>query len=284
MTSRGASQFVDRDLSIRLEHAEGRGSAAFVDARRELEPGSIAEWTSVDGAYAMFDGPDSPLTQTFGLGLGSRVVSDSLDRLELFFRERSSPTCHEVSPLAGESVFEELQDRGYRAIELTSVMFRELQPGTPPSSPSGASTSRLRTRRIDHDEADIWAATAAAGWRLEAPELVGFLEGIGRVNARRADASCFLAECDGQPAAAGLLCVNDGVALLAGASTRPEMRRRGAQNALLDARLDFARAAECDVAMMCARPGSASQRNAERQGFRIAYTRIKWELRAGSDV
>ena len=29
-----------------------------------------------------------------------------------------------------------------------------------------------------------------------------------------------------------------------------------------------------------AAPGSASQRNAERQGFRIAYTRIKWMLEA----
>jgi hypothetical protein len=30
--------------------------------------------------------------------------------------------------------------------------------------------------------------------------------------------------------------------------------------------------------MMGALPGSASQRNAERNGFRIAYTRIKWRL------
>jgi len=29
---------------------------------------------------------------------------------------------------------------------------------------------------------------------------------------------------------------------------------------------------------MGALPGSASQRNAERNGFRIAYTRIKWRL------
>lgn len=30
--------------------------------------------------------------------------------------------------------------------------------------------------------------------------------------------------------------------------------------------------------MMGAQPGSASQRNAERQGFRVAYTRVKWGL------
>jgi len=34
----------------------------------------------------------------------------------------------------------------------------------------------------------------------------------------------------------------------------------------------------CDLAVMCAEAGSASQRNAERQGFRIAYTRTKWRL------
>jgi hypothetical protein len=28
--------------------------------------------------------------------------------------------------------------------------------------------------------------------------------------------------------------------------------------------------------MMAAAPGGVSQRNAEREGFRIAYTRIKW--------
>jgi predicted acetyltransferase len=70
------------------------------------------------------------------------------------------------------------------------------------------------------------------------------------------------------------------VALLAGASTIPESRRQGAQLALLDNRLRYAAEQGCDLAMMCALPGSASQRNAERQGFRIAYTRIKWRLGA----
>jgi hypothetical protein len=30
--------------------------------------------------------------------------------------------------------------------------------------------------------------------------------------------------------------------------------------------------------MMGAAPGSVSQRNAEKNGFRIAYTRTKWQL------
>jgi GNAT superfamily N-acetyltransferase len=68
------------------------------------------------------------------------------------------------------------------------------------------------------------------------------------------------------------------VALLAGASTIPAARRQGAQLALLEARLRHAADEGCDLAMIGAQPGSASQRNAERHGFRIAYTRIKWSL------
>jgi predicted acetyltransferase len=87
-----------------------------------------------------------------------------------------------------------------------------------------------------------------------------------------------MAEKDGQPIATAALFMHAGTALLAGASTVPEGRRQGAQNALLDTRLRTAAANGCNVAMMVAAPGSSSQRNAERQGFRIAYTRTKWQL------
>ena len=40
--------------------------------------------------------------------------------------------------------------------------------------------------------------------------------------------------------------------------------------------------AQSTVAMVCAEPGSSSQRNAERHGFRVAYTRTKWELTKSS--
>ena len=75
-----------------------------------------------------------------------------------------------------------------------------------------------------------------------------------------------------------MLAVHGGVAVLAGASKRPAWRRRGAQTALLAARLRQARQIGCDLAMICARPGSDSHRNAERRGFQVAYTRIKWHL------
>ena len=44
----------------------------------------------------------------------------------------------------------------------------------------------------------------------------------------------------------------------------------------MKARLEYAVEMGCDLAMIGTEPGSGSQRNAQRQGFRIAYTRIKW--------
>lgn len=77
--------------------------------------------------------------------------------------------------------------------------------------------------------------------------------------------------------ATGLIVCHNDVALLAGASTLPAYRGRGVQNALLHARLAYAVANNCDVAMVVTEPGSPSQRNAERNGFRVAYTRTQWQ-------
>ncbi len=268
--------FVDRSLAERLEHAEAMGGVGFVEARMALEPRHGATWIERDGAYAMFDGPGSPVTQTFGLGLQSLLKAEDLDALEQFFFERGADVCHEVSPLAGVEVFSTLASRGYTPIELTSVMFQPI--GDTTLHKSGADWPEVNVRQISLDEADMFAITAAKGWS-EMPELRSFLEGFGRVMASRLDGPCFVAERDGVPIATGVLALSNGVALLAGASTIPEYRRQGAQLALLDARLRLAVSKGCDIAMMCAAPGSASQRNAERHGFRIAYTRVKWQLK-----
>ena len=92
--------FADTTLARRLERAEAHSNARFVEARAKLFPESGARWIEVAGAYAMFDTPSSPLTQTFGLGVFDKVTSVELESLEKFFQERQAPVYHEVSPLA----------------------------------------------------------------------------------------------------------------------------------------------------------------------------------------
>jgi GNAT superfamily N-acetyltransferase len=78
---------------------------------------------------------------------------------------------------------------------------------------------------------------------------------------------------NGEIAGGASLRMDGGVALLCGAATLPAHRRRGVQTALLLSRLDLAREAGCDVAVVTTQPGSKSQENVQRQGFQLLYTR-----------
>lgn len=271
MAVHAPTMFSDIALARRLERAEAFSNADFVDTRARIDPESGATWIEVAGAYAMYDGISSPLTQTFGLGLFGDVGEEELDRIEDFYEGHGAPVFHEVSPLADPRLLPLLGARGYRPVELTSAMFRPI--GAAPAAQGG--NDEIRVRLTGAEDWELWADTAARGWS-EFPELSALMYEIGNVTAQRRGGLCFLAELDGRAIATGLLVLHEGVALLGGASTIPEGRRQGAQSALLESRLRHAAENGCDLAMICAQPGSASQRNAERQGFRIAYTRIKW--------
>ena len=267
--------FADRALSRRLERAEGHACAQFAEARRHLFPQSRAEWIECAGAYAVFDGVDSPVTQTFGLGVFEEATATALDTIEGFFRDRGAPVFHEVSPHAGIATLDLLCARDYRPIEISNVMYRSIELSDRQLPPN------IAVRVVGSHEADLWSNISARGWAQEHPELRSFLLEVGKISCARKDTFCFLAEIDDQPSAAGVLCVHNGIALLGGAATVSEFRRRGLQGALLHERMRYAAGYGCDLAMMVALPGSDSQRNAERRGFHIAYTRTKWQLQTG---
>ena len=299
--------FASRELSQSLELAEAIGSSRFVEARARVFPDSGATWIEVAGARAMYDGTTSPLTQTFGLGLFQPATAADLDAIEAFYAERGAAVFHEVSPLADAGLPALLAGRGYRPCEFTSVMYRPIDlgglkapvdpaglearatpagdpamtpDGGPAMTPAGDPVAQafrpaITVRLVEKGEEEIYARTAAAGWSEFG--VSDFVLEIGRVSGQVEGLRLFLAELDRRPIGAGALGLNGTVAHLAGASTIPDGRNRGAQRALLAHRLSYAAAHGCGLALMGALPGSGSQRNAERNGFRIAYTRIKWQ-------
>jgi len=221
----------------------------------------------------VFDGMDAPTTQTFGLGISEPLTAETLNEIEEFFVQRGAVPMHEISPFAGAETLSLLCARGYAPFEISSVLFQELSV-----VPASASASdRTQIRMIEPAESALWAAVNARGWAHEHPEFEEFLKSTGELLAARENSPCFLAQLDGTPAAAAGLCLHEGVALLAGAATVPEYRHNGLQAALLAERMRFAHNHGCDLAMIVTEAGSLSQRNAERAGFRIAYTRLKWK-------
>jgi hypothetical protein len=104
-----------------------------------------------------------------------------------------------------------------------------------------------------------------------------FMLDVARVNAGAPDGHLFLAELAGRPIATAALAIHDGVAHFAGASTIPE-GRRNARNSRCSTRGCATPPRTVAIWPDGRRARQRSQRNAERHGFRIAYTRIKWRL------
>jgi GNAT superfamily N-acetyltransferase len=263
--------FADLALARRLEMADAATGAEYAQTHALLYPQTGAASLPVAGTQASFAGVESPLTQAFALGMNGSITAAELDQIEEFYRSRGTAVNLEVCPLADPSVRELLADRGYRPVEHTNVLVRSLDPNGA-FTPSSAA---IRISQPTWDEAETWARLVAQGF-VEGEEVAPPVLEIFLTFFQMPNNKCFLARLDGEPAGGGLLRIDQGLASLAATSALPDARGRGVQSALIEARLAFAAAAGCDLAMVSTLPGSISQRNVERQGFQVVYTRTKW--------
>ncbi len=88
----------------------------------------------------------------------------------------------------------------------------------------------------------------------------------------------YVAVMNGQLAAHAAMFVSSPTrtAVLAATATLPEWQRLGCQTALIARRARDAAAAGCDLLAVEPTPGSQSQRNLERLGFRLLCTGAIW--------
>lgn len=243
--------------------------ASFTGVRHTLAA-TGAEWRDFEGTYAIFEGIESPMTQTFGLGVFAPTTPDSLAAIEAFFAERGAAALHEVSPLAGIDTVALLVARGYQPIELSTVLVQAIDPACEITGAAG-----LRVRVVGPEDHQAWIDTSVLGWSDD-PAVGVLVRRLAAIAVANDAMLHFIVEREGAPIATASMGIHDGVALLAGASTVPAGRGLGAQAMMLAARLIEAKRRGCEIAMMVTEPGSGSQRNAERRGFRVAYTRTKW--------
>jgi GNAT superfamily N-acetyltransferase len=251
--------FADTALARRIEAAE-----AAIARGTSRQPGSAI--LSAGGGCAIFVGADSPLTHAVGMGLAGPVAAAELDEVECFFRSRGARVTVDVCPLADPGFVTALAERGYRVAEFNNVLVRRL---------AGLElTMTPRARRSVAGDEDVWAYTVGRGF-FEHGELTDEEMNVGRAIASMPDALCYLAATQmGDVAAGGAMATLDGVATLFADGTIPVYRREGMQRELIAARLNEAAARGCDLATASTLPGSGSQRNYERMGFQVVYTKI----------
>ncbi|HYW47295.1 MAG TPA: GNAT family N-acetyltransferase [Bryobacteraceae bacterium] len=251
--------FADALLARRIEAAEAansRGCAA--------HPGAAV--LEAAGGCAIFVGADSPLTQAVGLGLNGPVSEAEIAAIEAFFRSRGAPVSIDLCPLADPTLLEALASRHYRPTEFNNVLVKRL---------AGAEiTLTPRVRRALAGECDLWSHTVGRGF-FEQPELTHDEMDVGRAVFAMPRALCYLAMTEtAEPAGGGALSTREGLATMFADSTVAAFRRRGLHRELISARLNEALAQGCDTATASTLPGSPSQRNYERLGFEVVYTKV----------
>ena len=229
--------------------------AAYTDAFRAAP--EVAEVVEIGGATCL-------VVRNLGSRVFNRAVNlastDPLDQIAAFYGDEPwwvSDT-HDLGP--------ELEQQGFTRDYGWMKFSRGVSP------------------REAHSDLDVRAPDRPEDFADVVVEGYGMPEWTKPVAANvvgRAGWSCFVAYEGNVPAGAGALFVHEGIGWLGYAATRERFRGRGAQSAILAARIEAARQQGCKTVstetgeLAEGRP-SASYRNIVRAGFREAGVRANF--------
>ena len=262
--------FVDKALARRFESCEEMPQVLYARAFQKTRPEIGAAEEEICGGHMIFAGLGSPIGRATGAGLDRPITAEDLDRIEKFYRLRDAPSQIDLTPLHEPAVFELMKERGYAIAELNNVLYRKLEGDEKfPECPPGAVI-----RRSPAEESDVTGAIVESAFFPDgAPEA---FRGLIAPLYQMKNALAFVAAVEGKPVACGtgLVIPEHRVFALCGAGTLAEHRGRGLQTALLRARMSAAVAAGCEYTVVVTQGGTASQRNVERLGFQVAYSKV----------
>jgi ribosomal protein S18 acetylase RimI-like enzyme len=263
-------QFVDKALARRLESCEEMPQVYYARVFRKTRPEVGAAEEEICAGHMAFAGLGSPIGRATGVGFDSPLSTADLDRIEQFYRERKAPSQVDLTPMHEPAVFEMFKERGYAIAELNNVLYRKLDPEEKFPSPP----THCAIRRSYSEESAVTGAIVESAFFPDgAPEeFRGLIAPLYEME----NALAFVATVEDKPVACGtgLIIKEHRVFALCGAGTLAEFRGRGLQTALLRARMAAAVAAGCEYAVVVTQGGTTSQRNAERLGFRVAYSKV----------
>jgi ribosomal protein S18 acetylase RimI-like enzyme len=263
-------QFVDKALARRFEACEEMPQVFYARDFQKTRPAIGAAEEEICGGHMIFAGLGSPIGRATGAGFDRQITAEDLDRIEQFYRSHQAPSQVDLCPLHEPAVFEIFKERGYGIAELNNVLYRRLDREEKFAEPP----ADCEIRRGVREEAEAASAIVEHAFFPEgAPEaFTGLLTPLYQMEG----AVTFVATVEGKMAAcgAGLVIPEHRIFAVCGAGTLTEFRGRGLQTALLRARLAAAAEAGCEYAVVVTQSGTPSQRNCERLGFRVAYSKV----------
>lgn len=262
---------LDTGLISRLDAAQfacvqGRLNAV-CDARGDRSLARFVEWEHL--RCTLSPGIPNPFFNVVSVS-GPVHLPDMTGALEAFQRHDLTPTI-EVSPGAASAALADLlSDHGLRHTDFHPIFVR-LASDLTPNAPAG-----IEVQRVGDAELETFAEVYLRGWQTEdwlAPHLRSYIAHWPRQRGYE----LYLAREQRTPIGVAVLFVYGDICYLADAATDPEHRNRGAQSALIAARIARAKELGAQVVLGQAEFGSSSQRNMERAGLPVCYTRAVWK-------
>jgi GNAT superfamily N-acetyltransferase len=253
-----------------MEAAEEHGALRYAQAMQERKPELGATWEEFLGGHIVFVARRSPVGRAHGLGFAEKLTAESIEHVENFYFQRGADAQVDVCPYADTSLFESLNQRGFQVAEFNQTLARWILPDeTFAEQPN----EEIEIRRVKQEEARTWSELCAqVFFEDQAPRFSDFF--LPWAAPEHPLALAAFAEGKMVGVAGGLIVPEHRMAGFFGAATLPEFRGRGIQTAFMQERLRLAQQAGCTLAVTLTLPGTTSQRNVERAGFRTAYTKV----------
>jgi GNAT superfamily N-acetyltransferase len=254
----------------RMEAAEEYGALRYAQAIQPLHPEWKSCWQEFRGGHLVFVARHSMVGRAHGLGFAGPITPQDIEYIEQFYFNREYDAQVDVCPYADPSLFESLKERGFQVAEFNQTLARWIRSKEQFEKPS---LDGVEIRAVKLEEAPAWSRMLAHVFMGDhAPQYESFFEpwasGAHPLTLAAFDEGKMVAGCG------GVIVPEHKMAGFFGAATLSEHRGRGIQAAFMQERLRLTREAGCDLAVTLTMPGTTSQRNAERAGFRTAYTKV----------
>ncbi len=251
--------------------------ARIEEARIALGVSEIADLAvPFAGGWMCRAGPGSWANSTMGAGLAGEVTAREVQELIDFYSVANLEPRIEVCPIAHPSLIEHLGRAGFIIKCFENVFFRPLRRDETITAPSPAPPDlRIRVvERTDPDDVELFAQASIDPFLPDGAVITEAMLDTTRRVARHDRCVCLIAELDAKAVSTGAMEDHGHVVALFGLSVLKDYRRRGIQQAMMAWRLNEAARRGAKFATIGARPGIATERNARRMGFQVAYTKV----------
>ncbi|TCP21483.1 acetyltransferase (GNAT) family protein [Scopulibacillus darangshiensis] len=267
------SLVMTKNLAHRIEQSEMESLESRLKAVEKIEGNPMDVDIRKFGnttAFSVKNIPGPSFNRVLGI---SEENEENIDPILDFYQEKDIPARFEITPAhASLELLQSLSKKGYFQCGFHNTLCGSLSNNYISTTEPDRSIS---VRELKQDEYAIFGDIYTKGF-----DMPSFLkEHVAQNNQvlhNNKNWTFYIASYKREPAGIGVLFEYNDVGTLAASATLPEFRNKGVHSALISKRLEKARQLNCTLIVGQAKYGSASHRNMERVGMKIAYTKVIW--------